>query len=85
MIGIFCLLLIFAVWGSLVIAILVDEECADMYEIKNPDPIQNEHCYGCEFYNWDAERKEYVCGIKGCYENSKFVEFDWRKYYKKLK
>ena len=50
-----------------------------MYKEKNPDPIQNEKCDACMFCVWDAERKKYVCEIRGCYENSKFVEFSWDK------
>lgn len=46
-----------------------------MFKQKNTDDIQNDKCVACKFYAWDEERQEYVCDIKGCYENSKFVEW----------
>lgn len=52
---------------------------ADMYSIKNIDNIQNEKCDSCMFCVWNAERKKYVCDVKGCYENSKYIEFSWDK------
>ena len=45
-----------------------------MYKQK-PEELQNRKCLECKFCVWDDERCEYVCDIKGCYENSKFVEF----------
>lgn len=42
---------------------------------QNPNDIQNQKCFGCTFCGWDEERRKYVCDIKGCYENSKYIEF----------
>lgn len=50
-----------------------------MYSTKNIDNIQNEKCDSCMFCVWNSERKKYVCDIKGCYENSKYIEFSWDK------
>ena len=46
----------------------------NMYK-QNPEEIQNRKCLECKFCVWNEERHEYVCDIKGCYENNKFVEF----------
>ena len=50
-----------------------------MYSTKNIDNIQNEKCDNCMFCVWNSERKKYVCDVKGCYENSKYIEFSWDK------
>ena len=46
-----------------------------MYKRK-PDEIQNDKCFGCMFCVWNEERHKYVCDIKGCYENSKYIEYN---------
>ena len=46
---------------------------------RNPNDIQNQKCFGCAFCVWDEERQKYVCDIKGCYENSKYIEFEINK------
>lgn len=54
----------------------------EVEQIKNiSEPIQNELCYGCKFCLWDNEYKRYVCVIRGCFDNSKYVEFliGWRE------
>lgn len=45
-----------------------------MYK-SEPNEIQNKKCFSCKFCVWSKERRKYVCDIKGCYENSKFIEF----------
>lgn len=32
-------------------------------------------CQSCKFFWWFEERQEYDCGIKGCWNKSKWVEF----------
>lgn len=39
------------------------------------EELQNQKCLGCKFCLWDYDRQEYVCIIRGCYENSKYVEY----------
>ena len=51
-----------------------------MYSTKNIENIQNEKCDSCMFCVWNSERKQYVCDVKGCYENSKYIEFSWDKF-----
>ena len=45
-----------------------------MYK-TNPEGLWNNKCFSCMFCVWNAERQQYVCDIKGCYENSKYVMF----------
>lgn len=45
-----------------------------MYK-TNPEDIQNKKCFSCKFCVWNEERQKYVCDIKGCYENNKYIEF----------
>ena len=37
--------------------------------------LQNDKCLACRFCSWYEEYQEYKCDIKGCYENSKFIEY----------
>ena len=46
---------------------------------QDPNDIQNNKCAGCMFCVWNEERRKYVCDIKGCYENSKYIEFKIKK------
>lgn len=39
------------------------------------EPLQNDKCHGCRFCWWFDEYQQYACGVKGCYENSKYVEY----------
>lgn len=40
-----------------------------------PPEDDEELCYGCRFWYWfDAERRS-RCGIKGCYQGSKYIEY----------
>ena len=41
----------------------------------HPDELQNDKCFGCKFCVWDEERHTEVCEVKGCYENTKYVEY----------
>ena len=41
----------------------------------NPDELQNEKCLSCRFCVWSYDRKDYVCDIKGCFENCCFIEY----------
>lgn len=52
-----------------------------MYKHKNVDKLQNDKCFACEFCVWEEERREYVCDIKGCRNNSKFQVYkpSWLK------
>jgi hypothetical protein len=45
-----------------------------MYNTE-PDEIQNEKCVSCRFCVWSYDRQKYVCDIKGCYDNSKYIEY----------
>ena len=45
-----------------------------MYKTK-PDNLQNEKCFLCKFCLWDEERRTEVCDVKGCYNNSKFIQY----------
>lgn len=46
---------------------------------QNPNDIQNNKCFACMFCVWNEERQKYVCDIKGCFENSKYIEFELNK------
>lgn len=37
--------------------------------------LQNKKCLECKFCVWNEEYHKYVCDIKGCWENSKFVVY----------
>ena len=39
------------------------------------EPIQNQKCFECRFCLWYEEYPKYRCGIRGCKDNSLFVEF----------
>ena len=39
------------------------------------EPIQNEKCTACRFCSWHEEYQAYRCNIRGCIENSLFVEY----------
>lgn len=39
------------------------------------EPIQNKRCMSCRFCSWYEEYKNYYCDIRGCNENSLFVEY----------
>ena len=39
---------------------------------KNEDSAVNDMCIACQFYEWDAGKKQYVCIVKGCHDNDKF-------------
>lgn len=38
--------------------------------------LQNNKCFDCKFCVWDENCKKEICGVKGCYENSKFIYYD---------
>lgn len=42
---------------------------------KNENPIINDKCYECKFCRYSDRLRDFKCMIKGCYENSKSVEF----------
>ncbi len=33
-------------------------------------------CPACRFWLWFEDRQEYRCSIKGCFEGSKYVEYN---------
>ncbi len=37
--------------------------------------LQNHKCFGCKFCLWYSDHHSYYCSIKGCWENSKYVEY----------
>ena len=39
------------------------------------EPLQNRKCLGCKFCLYDYDCQGYKCTIRGCYENSKYVEY----------
>ena len=40
--------------------------------------MPTENCPACKFWSWFEEEQQYKCSIKGCWEGSKFVEYNWR-------
>lgn len=39
------------------------------------EPLQNKKCSGCRFCLYDYDYKDYKCTIKGCVDNSKYIEY----------
>ncbi len=37
--------------------------------------LQSDKCFSCRFCVWDEDRKTYVCDVKGCYKNSKYIKY----------
>lgn len=61
-------------WNVEVIPVRITVKGEIMYTTQ-PDEIQNDKCASCRFYVWDDSRHKYVCDIKGCYENNKYIEY----------
>ena len=36
-------------------------------------------CFGCKFCLWFSDWQDYRCSITGCYEYSKFKEYNGKK------
>ena len=47
---------------------------------SNENPIINDKCYDCRFCRYSDSYHDFKCMVKGCYENSKFVEFKLEHY-----
>lgn len=41
-------------------------------------------CVQCKHWGWFEEYQEYRCGIKGCWDGSKFKEFNWEDMLKEM-
>jgi len=55
-----------------------------MYHSHIAEPIQANKCFSCKFEGHDSERNEDVCCIKGCYQGSKYVPFNFDKWIESL-
>lgn len=42
---------------------------------NNYAELQDEKCFGCKFCVWEENEQREVSEIKGCWNNSKYIEF----------
>lgn len=52
-------------------------------EIK--EPLQNDVCVGCKFCLWFDEEQSELCSIRGCFNNSKYKEFNFDEMMKEVR
>lgn len=55
-----------------------------MYKYK-AEKLQNKKCLSCKFCEYYYDYSNYMCSIKGCYNNSKYKSFTLESFIKEIK